>query len=392
MTAPRRDALRDLLAMYDGLGIVSESAGERVEFFLAAADRWVAHPDVAHRNLLLAFDAATLAGDPALIARCQVRHRRMEQATGEPPTWRVPVIEGFRSIAAGRLDERPADLRLYGALTRSAGLAVVLNAMAVRYVDGPDAAIALLDLADETSSETAGDRTAQLYRAYGRLLLSIGTPAESEAAVAVTAQIGDDRTLAPVAGFVFGGAATLARGLAGDEPARAAAIAELDTIGADRWLPSAWACLLRARDAATPAEQADELLRAAEILDGLGRTLEAAERTIDAAEADLERCGGARLTAALTTARDCGAAWLVARAVALAPPDETVGAPRAPDGPLTARELEVAALLTDGLTNREIAGRLYISIRTVTSHLDHIYTKLGLSSRTDLADWFRAQA
>ena len=81
----------------------------------------------------------------------------------------------------------------------------------------------------------------------------------------------------------------------------------------------------------------------------------------------------------------------MARAVALAPPDETAGTQRASDGPLTARELEVAALLTDGLTNREIAGRLYISIRTVTSHLDHIYTKLGLSSRSDLADWFRTR-
>ena len=53
--------------------------------------------------------------------------------------------------------------------------------------------------------------------------------------------------------------------------------------------------------------------------------------------------------------------------------------------------MEVAGLLAEGLTNREIAGRLYISIRTVTSHLDHIYTKFGLSSRVALADWYRSR-
>ncbi len=53
--------------------------------------------------------------------------------------------------------------------------------MAVRYTDGPQAAIALLDHDDESSSEAAGDRTTQLYRGYGRLLLAIGTPAETEA-------------------------------------------------------------------------------------------------------------------------------------------------------------------------------------------------------------------
>ncbi|MET0911074.1 MAG: helix-turn-helix transcriptional regulator, partial [Ilumatobacteraceae bacterium] len=389
--APRHEALRELLSMYRGLGIVTGSAGDRVEFFLAAADRWASHPDVSHRHLLLAFDAATLSGDPALTARCQERHRRMEAATGEPPTWRVPMVEGFRSIAEGRLGERPADLRLYGAASRSRGLDVVLSALALRYTDGPEAAIALLDAPEEPSPSVAGDRTATLYRVYGALMLAIGTAGETRAAGAVHALVGDDRVLAPVAGFVFGGAAALARGLAGDASERAAAIEELDTMGAGRWLPSAWACVVRARHAASPDDQVAELTRAADILDRLGRRLEAAERVIDAAEIDLDRCGRDRLTSALETARAAGAGWLVARSVALAPSEAAPGAARAADGPLTARELEVAELLTDGLTNREIAGRLYISIRTVTSHLDHIYTKLGLSSRVDLAAWFRSQ-
>ena len=46
--------------------------------------------------------------------------------------------------------------------------------------------------------------------------------------------------------------------------------------------------------------------------------------------------------------------------------------------------------MASGLTNREVAGELFISIRTVTSHLDHIYTKLGISSRGDLTDYVSA--
>ena len=54
---------------------------------------------------------------------------------------------------------------------------------------------------------------------------------------------------------------------------------------------------------------------------------------------------------------------------------------------LSRRELEVGALLARGLTNREIAGALSISEKTVGSHVDHIMTKLGLRSRTLIALW-----
>lgn len=52
---------------------------------------------------------------------------------------------------------------------------------------------------------------------------------------------------------------------------------------------------------------------------------------------------------------------------------------------LTARELEIARLAAQRLTSAEIAGRLYISHRTVEGHLAHIYVKLGVNSRPDLA-------
>lgn len=59
----------------------------------------------------------------------------------------------------------------------------------------------------------------------------------------------------------------------------------------------------------------------------------------------------------------------------------THGAEQRPGG-LTARELEVLALVAGGSTNRQIAGQLVISEKTVASHVGHIFTKLGLSSRS----------
>lgn len=55
---------------------------------------------------------------------------------------------------------------------------------------------------------------------------------------------------------------------------------------------------------------------------------------------------------------------------------------RSPQPSLSARETEVLRLVADGSTNTEIAAQLHISDATVKSHLVHIYTKLGVSSRT----------
>jgi DNA-binding NarL/FixJ family response regulator len=50
---------------------------------------------------------------------------------------------------------------------------------------------------------------------------------------------------------------------------------------------------------------------------------------------------------------------------------------------LTERELEVLRLAGKGVTNQEIASKLAISVRTVQAHLSHIYSKLGVGSRTE---------
>jgi DNA-binding CsgD family transcriptional regulator len=58
---------------------------------------------------------------------------------------------------------------------------------------------------------------------------------------------------------------------------------------------------------------------------------------------------------------------------------------------LTRRELEVAELVGQGLTNREIAKRLVLSERTAQNHVQHILTKLGLANRSQVAVWVNSQ-
>ncbi len=55
---------------------------------------------------------------------------------------------------------------------------------------------------------------------------------------------------------------------------------------------------------------------------------------------------------------------------------------------LTTRETEVAALVAEGLTNKEIAARLVLSERTAEGHVEHIRDKLGFSTRSQIASWY----
>jgi len=60
----------------------------------------------------------------------------------------------------------------------------------------------------------------------------------------------------------------------------------------------------------------------------------------------------------------------------------------ATDLPLSRRELEVAGLVADGATNAQVAARLFISERTVESHVASIFNKLGVDTRLQVARWF----
>ena len=73
-------------------------------------------------------------------------------------------------------------------------------------------------------------------------------------------------------------------------------------------------------------------------------------------------------------------------------PDESVVAPATlvpTDVPLTPRELEIVQLMAEGLSNRDIAERLVISLRTAETHVANVMKKLGFTSRAHVAPWLR---
>jgi predicted ATPase/DNA-binding CsgD family transcriptional regulator len=80
---------------------------------------------------------------------------------------------------------------------------------------------------------------------------------------------------------------------------------------------------------------------------------------------------------------------IIAYALREAAKPGSVGAGRTPEAPvvLTSRERQVAELVAIGLSNKQIAGRLVIAQRTAESHIEHILTKLGFTSRAEIASW-----
>lgn len=70
-------------------------------------------------------------------------------------------------------------------------------------------------------------------------------------------------------------------------------------------------------------------------------------------------------------------------------PSNTSSAAPSPNSPppLTKRELQVARLVAEGLTNKAIATRLVISPRTAQGHVEHVLAKLGFTSRAQIAAW-----
>ena len=72
------------------------------------------------------------------------------------------------------------------------------------------------------------------------------------------------------------------------------------------------------------------------------------------------------------------------------PPDKPPAPAVSERAPLTARELQVARLVAAGRSNKDIAAELVISQRTAENHVEHILTKLGFTSRAQVAAWVAA--
>lgn len=101
-------------------------------------------------------------------------------------------------------------------------------------------------------------------------------------------------------------------------------------------------------------------------------------------EADLRSALGERgLTAGLRR----GADLTFDEALSFALEEQAPPAATEEKTPLTAREWEVADLVAEGMTNREIADTLVVSQRTAEGHVEHVLIKLGFTSRTQIAAW-----
>jgi DNA-binding NarL/FixJ family response regulator len=166
------------------------------------------------------------------------------------------------------------------------------------------------------------------------------------------------------------------------EAARAGAAAELaPRAEALRTLtdsPLAHARLRHAR--ALASGQADELAGASGELE-VGALLAAAEAAASAAGAFAGEGDQRRAAAMAARAQRLAASCEGARTPGL----RTFDTPT----PLTEREREIAQLAARGLTSRAIAEQLVVSARTVENHLQRVYTKLGVSGRSELADLLR---
>jgi DNA-binding CsgD family transcriptional regulator len=162
-------------------------------------------------------------------------------------------------------------------------------------------------------------------------------------------------------------------------PADPAWLAHLEGALAERrqLLPEA----VKAYEAATadtgvrrsPAVLADAHLGAARALLALGR-LDEARTHAELAQSILVRWPGWRRDEALALLHRLGEGRGQASGV----------------GDLTARELEVVRLVQEGLTNGQIAARLFISTKTASVHVSNVLRKLDLTSRIELAEWASA--
>ena len=143
---------------------------------------------------------------------------------------------------------------------------------------------------------------------------------------------------------------------------------------------------------------------ALEALEEAVKTLESSQAAFEYAAAMVEfgaalrRSGRRRdalemLKEGMDRAERCGGHVLVRKA--MGETNAAGGRPRRPaihgHEALTPRELQVASLAAEGLSNREIAEALVVTVKTVEWHLRHTYTKLGVTSRRDLAGKLTAE-
>jgi DNA-binding CsgD family transcriptional regulator len=218
-----------------------------------------------------------------------------------------------------------------------------------------------------------------------------------QALAELVSYLAGDRTAADWLSHLTGvDAVRLAVGVGDDATARDLA-AGIEEFGARTDTPSAWSAVLLARG--LTSGDAGLVSEAADVYRGVGRLLPAAQAMEAAADLYVEagdRTAARRLFAeAIALYTQLGAAWDIARADArfralgIRRGRRVAGKrPQFGPGSLTAAEVTVARLVAEGLSNPQIGDRLFLSRRTVQTHVSHILAKLDMRSRVDIARQF----
>ena len=374
--------------------------------------------DLLHAHLYLA-EALRLVGDfedALAVTSDGERHARrlgMEASFGRFLALNAATDEfllGRWAEAEARLEELDgADLEPWNAIARGQ-VAGQLHLARGRL---EDAARELRD-AEALCEGAPAEYLPAVYAALAELELWQGRPQDARALVrkGLEATEGSEEMLYAPSLFAMGAraeadAALAAPGDAGERERAAAAAARLaealeELVADDATPPSALAHAEAARAEAARATGADDQAAWSAVVDAwaaLGAPYPAAYAGWRRAEAALRdagaRAGADALRAAHAQATELGAALMRSELEALArrarvPLD--AGAPAGEQGDaltalgLTAREAEVLELVGEGLTNRQIAERLFISPKTAGLHVSNILGKLRVSNRTQAAE------
>ena len=374
-------------------------------------------------------DAAIAAGDPITARVVAEEGRDLADAIGDGSNSRhCRICLGIAQIWRGDLSGAVAQFRVVAAEAAAAhdgfleAVSLGHQATALAWQGDTHAARAAAQASLESASEFGGLAASVAYFALAGAALAAGDVGAALDATAAAWEHG---------GVLPGFAAHLRSVNAW------AAMAGGDLIGARRWADDAvatrtgralltWALTARARVAIAQGEveQAErdahealactaevgvhlfipDILECLGTLAGEAGSHREAVRLFGSAAAIRQRMGAVRFkvwdagfeasVAALRNAmgeKDFDAAWAEGAALsaeeAIAYAQRGRGERKRPTsgwGSLTPTELDVVRLVSEGLANNDIAARLFVSPRTVQTHLTHVYTKLGLSSRVQL--------
>jgi ATP/maltotriose-dependent transcriptional regulator MalT len=221
-------------------------------------------------------------------------------------------------------------------------------------------------------------------------------------AISVSQEMDDEWTVAR--NFVWLGIVTAYRG---DDYEEAAGFLEegfelIREVGDWEWVAYALDSFAVLAGAKAQGERAARLWGAAEALrKSIGAALHATdrpdyERSVGAvrsqlSEADWEAAFAQGMAMSAEEAAEYALSDEVAPAAPESPPSGVKTDEPPTTDPLSAREREVAAMVAQGMSNRQIAQELFLSERTIENHISKILRKLGRSSRTEIATWATEQ-